>query len=133
MNKDHWFGNLPPNKLWKKLKPLAREMRKEPTEAENRLWQALRKNRLGVKFRRQHPIERFIVDFYCAAEGLVIEVDGEIHQYTFEEDIIRQEYLESLGLRVLRFENDYVMSNLDGVVYVIKQVLAGTSVDEFKG
>jgi len=132
MTHDHWFGKLPSTDLWEMIKPFAREMRKEPTRAENRLWQALRKKQLGVKFRRQHPIERFIVDFYCAAEGLVVEVDGPMHQYTAEEDALRQAYLEALGLRVLRFDNDYIMSNLDGAVYVIQQVLAGASVDEFR-
>ena len=90
--------------LWERLKPLAREKRHTPTEAEDRLWQMLRRHQLaGLKFRRQHPIERFIVDFHCTEARLVIEVDGPIHHYSREEDAIRQELLEALGLRVVRF------------------------------
>jgi hypothetical protein len=68
--------------LWEKLKPVARQMRQEPTQAEDLLWQSLRNHQLlGFKFRRQHSIERFIVDFYCAEAKLVIEIDGPIHDY----------------------------------------------------
>lgn len=106
--------------LWEKLKPLARQMRHEPTLAEKQLWQKLRnKQLLGFKFRRQHSIDRFIADFYCADVGLVVEVDGAIHDYTQEEDALRQEFLESLGLRVLRFRNAEVLNSIDGVLEVI--------------
>jgi len=101
-----WATKQPPLALWKKLKPPARQMRREPTPAERRLWRQLRrKKRLGFKFRRQHAIERFTVDFYCPAAWLVMEVDGPVHQYTDDEDMIRQDYLESLGLKVIRFTN----------------------------
>jgi very-short-patch-repair endonuclease len=110
-------GWLTSPKLWEKLKPLARQMRHKPTEAEEILWQSLRRRKLsGFKFRRQHGIERFIVDFYCPEAALVVEVDGIIHQYSREEDAIRQAYLESLGLRVLRFSNDAITSNLKGIL-----------------
>ncbi len=110
--------------LWEKLKPLARQMRREPTAAENRLWQRLRnKQILGYKFRRQHAIDRFIVDFICNQAQLVIEVDGEIHDYTQEEDGIRQDFLESQGLRVIRFRNEEVLNNIDGVVKEIARWL----------
>jgi very-short-patch-repair endonuclease len=103
--------------LWEKLKPVAREMRYKPTEAENILWQRLRRHDLrGYKFRRQHSIERFIVDFYCSRARLVIEVDGPVHQYQAKEDKIRQEYLGSLGLKVLRFSNEDVLNNIDEVI-----------------
>jgi very-short-patch-repair endonuclease len=92
-------------------------MRHQPTPAEEKLWQKLRnKQLLGFKFRRQHSIDRFIVDFYCNEAQLVVEVDGEIHDYTQEEDAIRQEFLESLGLRVVRFRNEAVLSSIDGVL-----------------
>ena len=105
------------SQLWAIIKPLARQMRQEPTEAERRLWEGLRRKQLGEhKFRRQHPIDRFVVDFYCAEAQLVIEVDGDIHQYTAEEDALRTAFLESLGLRVLRFHNDAVFADLDGVL-----------------
>jgi very-short-patch-repair endonuclease len=95
-------------------------MRHEPTPAEKQLWQKLRnKQILGFKFRRQHSIDRFIVDFYCGEVGLVVEVDGAIHDYTHEEDRLRQDFLESLGLRVLRFTNAEVLTSMDGVLQVI--------------
>jgi len=110
--------------LWEKLKPLARQMRKEPTEAEELLWQRLRNHQLsGFKFRRQHSIERFIVDFYCSEAGLVIEIDGPIHQYQKEEDFIRQAYIESQGFRLLRFSNDDVLNKLDTVIQQIINAL----------
>lgn len=119
-----------PPHLWEKLKPIAREMRKDPTAAEGKLWQHLRRKQVsGYKFRRQHAIERFIVDFYCHEAGLVVEVDGPVHQYTAEEDAIRQEFLESLGLRVLRFTNEQVEKDIDGVLAAIAQALHETAVD----
>ncbi|MFH7028698.1 MAG: endonuclease domain-containing protein [Heteroscytonema crispum UTEX LB 1556] len=106
--------------LWEKLKPLARQMRREPTPAEKLLWQKLRQKQvLGFKFRRQHAIDRFIVDFYCHEAQLVVEVDGGIHDYTQEEDAIRQKFLESLGLRVIRFRNEEVLKEIEGVVEAI--------------
>ncbi len=74
------------------------------------------KQLLNLKFRRQHTIDRFIVDFICNQAQLIIEVDGEIHDYTQEEDAIRQEFLESQGLRVIRFRNEEVLGNIDGVL-----------------
>ncbi|MDF5718629.1 MAG: DUF559 domain-containing protein, partial [Rhizonema sp. NSF051] len=102
--------------LWAKLKPLARQMRREPTPAEQKLWQMLRNKQLGFKFRRQHAIDRFIVDFYCGEAQLIVEVDGAVHQYTQQEDAIRQEFLESIGLRVVRFRNEDVLGSIDGVL-----------------
>lgn len=92
-------------------------MRCEPTPAEKLLWHKLRhKQLLGFKFRRQQTIDRFIVDFYCNEARLVVEVDGEIHDYTQAEDAIRQEFLESLGLQVVRFRNEDVLVRMDGVL-----------------
>jgi very-short-patch-repair endonuclease len=103
--------------LWQKLKPLGRQMRCEPTLAEEKLWQKLRNKQLcGFKFRRQHSVDRFIVDFYCAQANLIIEIDGSIHEYTQIEDAIRQEFLESLGFRVIRFRNEEVLNSLEGVL-----------------
>jgi very-short-patch-repair endonuclease len=102
-------------------------MRCEPTPAEERLWQKLRnKQLLGLKFRRQHSVERFIVDFYCGKVRLVVEVDGLIHDYTQEEDALRQAFLESLGLRVLRFSNAEVLNSVDGVLEVMAAYLQGS-------
>ncbi len=113
-----------PPELWEKIKPLARQMRHDPTPAEEFLWQRLRKHQVsGVKFRRQHAIDRFVVDFYCADAHLVVEVDGPIHDYTPEEDAVRQELLESLGLRVIRFTNDEVLKESERVIKAIRQAL----------
>jgi very-short-patch-repair endonuclease len=109
---------------WHILKPLSQQMRHEPTPAEEQLWQRLRNRRtFNVKFRRQHAIERFIVDFYCAEAHLIIEVDGSIHEYTQEHDALRQTFLESLGLRVLRFTNDEVLLGTNAVLERIGEVL----------
>ncbi len=111
--------------LWEKLKPLARQMRTNPTEAEDNLWQELRKKQQGhIKFRRQHSFERFIVDFYCASAKLIIEVDGKIHDYTQIEDQVRQAFLENQGLRVLRFTNEQVMKNRSWVLEQINLALS---------
>jgi primosomal protein N' (replication factor Y) (superfamily II helicase) len=111
--------------LWEGLKSLAREMRHEPTEAENLLWQHLRDKRLdGYKFRRQHSIGKFIVDFYCAEAQLVLEVDGEIHQYTQEEDALRQAFLEHEGYRVIRFTNQEILADVN---HVLQQIFATSS------
>ena len=94
-------------------------MRKNPTQAEKLLWQKLRAKQVaGLRFRRQHPIGSFIVDFYCAESRLVIEVDGLIHDRPGydEHDIQRQEFLEGLGLRVIRFTNAEVLNSTDSVL-----------------
>ncbi len=75
---------------------------------------------LGVKFRRQHPLDRFVVDFFCDEATLIVEVDGAIHQYTAEEDALRQEFLESYGFRVLRFNNEDVLHHSADVLDLIR-------------
>ena len=110
--------------LWEQLKPLAREMRHVPASAEEQLWQQLRNRQLrGFKFRRQHTIDRFIVDFYCSKVRLIIEVDGPVHQYTQEEDAIRQVFLENAGMRVLRFTNEQVRTNVGSMLSEIGSAL----------
>ena len=92
-------------KQWSKVKQLVREMRKEPTDTENILWQELRGHKINrLKFRRQHSIDKFIIDFYCREKKLIIEVDGEIHDFQKENDSIRQEFLEEFGYTVLRLK-----------------------------
>ena len=103
--------------IWATLKSLAQEMRREPTPAEDYLWQQLKGSSLaGLKFRHQHGIDPFIVDFYCAEYRLVIEVDGPIHDQQTEQDQFRQEMLEADGYRVLRFTNDEVLTNRGAVL-----------------
>jgi len=101
------------------------KLRKQPIIAEKRLWSKLRHQELGYKFRRQHGIGKYIVDFYCPAASLVIEVDGSQHfepenQFYDEE---RTAYLETLGLRVIRFTNRDVLTNIEGVVLEIMKYL----------
>ncbi|MBJ7879438.1 endonuclease domain-containing protein [Gelidibacter salicanalis] len=100
-----------------------KELRNNATSAEATLWKHLQGNKLkGRKFRRQHSIENYIVDFYCASEKLIIELDGAVHldfaiqNYDYE----RQQKLESLGFKVLRFENKDVFENLEGLLNEIK-------------
>jgi len=100
----------------------AKELRKQATPAEKILWEQLRNRQLhGLKFRRQHPLGAFIVDFYCPAQRLVIEIDGDIHQYQKEEDQARTNQIEERGFKVIRFWNDEVENNLDMVLEAIKE------------
>lgn len=94
----------------------AREMRKQSTPAEDRLWQALRGSALGVRFRRQHPVGRFILDFWCPAARLVVEVDGDIHDVQEERDAERTEMLELHGYHVIRFRNEEVIHDRPAVL-----------------
>ena len=123
MSQDGLGWHTPPE-LWTQLKPLAREMRHQPTPGENRLWQALRRNQLGVHFRRQQALGPFIVDFYCTAEKLVIEVDGDSHLAKQDLDTERDAFLSSNGLRVLRFTEQQVMLDVRPVLQEITEVLS---------
>jgi very-short-patch-repair endonuclease len=109
-------------------KRLRRHLRNTATDAERLLWSSLKMCQLsGYKFRRQQGIGRYIVDFYCPDKKVAIEIDGVTH-WTEEEqkrDLIRQEYLEALGIRVLRFTNDDIYTNKDGVFNMIFAVLEG--------
>jgi len=110
----------------------ARQMRKNPTTSEAVLWKHIRQNQLaGYKFRRQHIIGPFIVDFYCPVMRLIIEVDGEIHQQQQDYDSIRDDNLRMMGYKILRFENVKVLNNLNDVLKVISQFLTdGDNLDE---
>ena len=99
-------------------------MRRNPTQTEELLWERLRAGKiLGYRFRRQHAIGRYIVDFYCARARLIVEVDGPIHDARQEEDAIRDAFLKNRGFRVLRFTNDEVNGNMDCVLQRIKEAL----------
>lgn len=106
----------------------AKMLRKNMTEAEDRLWQKIRKNKLGVKFRRQHMIDKFIADFYCYECKLVIEVDGGYHSNSeqIEYDTNRTYEIEDYGISVIRFTNSEVLSNIDWVVQEIKNKIGMT-------
>jgi len=95
-------------------------MRRNMTPAEQKLWQRLRASRLeGFHFRRQQVIDGYIVDFYCHATSLVVEVDGSVHLQQEKYDRERDEYLAGRGLRVLRFFNSDVDKDIDAVLTVI--------------
>ncbi|HMA37322.1 MAG TPA: endonuclease domain-containing protein [Chloroflexia bacterium] len=107
----------------------ARELRRPQTPAENRLWAHLRDRQLaGYKFRRQHPLGRFIADFYCAACRLILELDGESHQHQGEYDAERTVWLQAAGYYVLRFPNDAVYHHLGTVLESIQQACQTASV-----
>lgn len=108
----------------------ARSLKKTMTPAENLLWQNLRNRKVSnCKFRRQHPIARYIVDFYCHEARLVIEVDGGIHftPENIQYDQFRTEELEGLGLKVIRFRNEEVLENMSGVLAEIRKYLPFSS------
>ena len=103
----------------------ARELRKQPTSSESKLWLALRSAQLGVSFRRQRPIGPYVVDFYAPVAHLVVEVDGDTHagEMADEYDRSRDQYLAAHGLTVRRYSNMDVLNNLDGVVYDLKALV----------
>jgi very-short-patch-repair endonuclease len=105
----------------------ARSFRKNPTIAEQRLWDALRNRELGgCKFRRQHPIGSLVLDFFCREKALAIVVDGEIHSQlgVAEHDFEREKYLRLLGVKILRFTNRQVLDELlDELHEVLGQIL----------
>lgn len=109
------------------LKASARRLRKDLTFPERLLWSRLRGGRLaGLKFRRQHPIGDFIVDFYCHEHRLAIELDGESHADRGEADHTRQKDIERLGVHVVRYGNDDVLQDIDTV---LEQILRECGVE----
>ena len=127
MKNDYPRLNISPE-IRRKMVEIAREFRKEPTESEKILWQALRGKKLdGIKFRRQQPIGYFVVDFYSSVYRLVIEVDGLIHESQVEADRARQDVLEELGLNVLRIKAETVEKNLPFTLNAIR-----TKINELK-
>ncbi len=115
--------NLPFNKG---LQQFARDLRKNMTDAEKRVWARIRRKQLkGCQFYRQKNIGNYIVDFYCPAAKLLIEIDGGQH-YSEDgllKDKVRDSYLTSLGFRVLRFSDRQVLRNIDGVLDTICEYL----------
>lgn len=108
---------------FKYLKPTRKTLRNEPTPAEKRLWNKLRNSQLdGKKFRRQHSIGNYILDFYCPQQKLAIELDGNSHFTAagIEYDAKRTEFLNNVGIQVLRFTNMEIFENLENVLEKIK-------------
>nr|WP_233575614.1 endonuclease domain-containing protein [Noviherbaspirillum saxi] len=93
------------------------------TDAEQKLWQRLRREQLGCKFRRQHPFDTYVLDFVCLERKLVIEVDGSQHVENHQYDEIRSAKLSIAGFTVLRFWNNEVLTETDAVVQMIWNVL----------
>ncbi len=101
------------------------KLRKNSTPQETLLWSGIRKKQLGCKFRRQHSIGNYIVDFYCPEKKLIIELDGWQHkrEKDIRYDAKRTAYLENLGIKVLRFWNNEINNNLNGVIMKIEDFL----------
>lgn len=101
---------------------LAKNLRKRPTDTENVLWMHLRSKQIeGLRFRRQQPIGRYIVDFVCFEKRIIIEVDGGQHVLEKEKDAERDGWLRGQGFKILRFWNIEVLTNIYGVLEVIRE------------
>lgn len=108
---------------YKYLKNYRKEIRNNPTKAESMLWKALQKRQLdGRKFRRQHSLGNYIVDFYCPEEKLIVELDGEVHNNFINAayDDKRTLDLKAFGTKILRFENNLVFEQMDMVLDAIR-------------
>lgn len=115
---------MPPKRSTAKIMHRAGELRREPTPAEAQLWKYLRSRTLhGTHFRRQYAIDKYIVDFCAPRTKLIIEVDGSQHVDQREYDLERTEFLKSKGYRVLRFWNNDILNNIQGVMSVILQAI----------
>ncbi len=106
------------------LQVFRRELRKHLTPAEAKLWTHIRGSQLeGRKFRRQHSVGRYILDFYCPQERLAVELDGEVHSFVSaqERDLERDSFLNAQGIKVLRFENKAVFQDVEAVLIEIQR------------
>lgn len=109
----------------KEIFQIAERLRRDMTETEKLIWEKVSKNQLGVRIRRQHPIWKFIADFYCHELKLVIEIDGKIHVQPENKayDISRDIILRDFKIEIIRFTNDEVINNTDRVVQEIKRTI----------
>lgn len=113
-----------------KTRHQAIKLRKEPTPAERKLWSCIRKDQLGVNFRRQHAIGNYIPDFCSPKAKLIIEIDGSQHLEQEEYDEERTKYFASQGYRVIRFWNNQVMNDIEGVIRAILFAIESKSSSE---
>jgi very-short-patch-repair endonuclease len=111
------------NQAFSKTHTNARALRAGMTDSERKLWSRLRMEQLGVKFRRQHPLGRYIADFACLAPKLIVELDGSQHADHTAYDARRDAYFREHGFAVLRFATDEPFKNIDGVLTVIAEQL----------
>lgn len=117
-------GQMPrPKRSNPKTKHYAVKLRKDLTPAERKLWGRIRNDQLGVTFRRQHAIGSYIPDFVCIKKKLIIELDGCQHLEQEEYDQERTKYLEAQGYKVVRFWNEDVLKDIEGVILAIKHTL----------
>jgi very-short-patch-repair endonuclease len=117
---DFYFGAS------RKIVDNAKSLRKKITPAEKLLWENLRNRKLNnIKFRRQHPIERFVADFYCHEKKLVIELDGGIHNVPNQKeyDDGRTAEIEKYNIRIIRFKNEEILNNIKNVLEKIKEII----------
>ncbi|MCR4592666.1 MAG: endonuclease domain-containing protein [Bacteroidaceae bacterium] len=121
---NEWVKTSAPDR-YELLKEFAKANRREMTESERVLWEALRKLNCGYHFRRQHSIGDYITDFICLKRKLVIEVDGGYHNEPMQQqdDQMRTDFLESIGYTVIRFKNEEIYNNLNEVVMRVKEKL----------
>ena len=163
IDEQHRFGVAQRSKLWKKgpsqssqreeaktvlkkymtvrpstyklMKSLQQDNKKNSTEAERILWESLRGKKVGYKFRRQHIIDEFIVDFVCLEKSLVIEIDGGYHNTEEQKDVdaLRTDILNKLGFNVIRFKNSQVIDAIDNVLQQISEKLKGSPSGGIKG
>jgi len=111
------------------ISPHAAPLRRTATESEQALWNHLRSRRLGGhKFRRQWTLGPYIADFCCVESGLIVEADGS--QHNEEEDRVRTAYLRAQGFRILRFWNNDILTNVEGVLTVILEALGGSQEED---
>jgi len=120
-----WFKNTTDEKNWRMLIGIAKELRSNQTEAEEKLWQVIRANRIGYKIRRQHIIDGYIADFVNLEKQVIIEIDGSIHlsKEQKEKDAIRTQILNECGFDVIRFTNSEILEDVDVVAKKIKKHL----------
>lgn len=107
----------------RKIKKARQTLRNAATPQEIILWSRIRRKQLGYKFRRQYSIGKYIVDFYCPEKKLVIELDGWQHKENKQYDFVRTKYFRDLGLAVLRFWNNEINDNLEGIILKIEECL----------
>ncbi len=119
-----WIKTSYPDR-YKLLKDFAKYNRREMTQSERQMWEALRKLNCGFRFRRQHPIGDYIADFICLRRKLIIEVDGGYHNEPIQQqdDQMRTDFLENKGYTVIRFKNEEISNDLHTVIMKIKEIL----------
>ena len=114
-------------RVTQKTRVRRQELVRDSTFPEQLLWSKLRAKQLGgLKFRRQHPIEPYIVDFYCASEKIAIELDGRTHDDQQDYDRSRTDFISAQGVKLIRFSNDEVLANLDGVLEAIAEAVGAS-------